>query len=147
MADPIVKKYKNDDITVIWQPHLCIHSTVCFAKLPLVFRPSKRPWVDLSKANTDAIIETVDMCPTDALTWEWNNPDENVSDQEMGNRSEIKARIIKNGPLILPKEVRLFDSNGNEVYAGKPKSICRCGKSKKMPGCDGSHKQINFEDC
>jgi len=56
MADPIVKKYKNDDITVIWQPHLCIHSTVCFAKLPLVFRPSKRPWVDLSKANTDAII-------------------------------------------------------------------------------------------
>ena len=30
----ITKKYKNDDITVLWKPKLCIHAAECVKRLP-----------------------------------------------------------------------------------------------------------------
>jgi len=143
--DKIIRNYKNAEITVTWQPHLCIHSTVCFARLPLVFRPSKRPWVDLSNADTAAIIETVDLCPTDALTWKWNDSEKSNLTHTAENQEEVKAKIMKNGPLFLSKEIALFDAEGKELKPGKSKSICRCGRAHKMPFCDGTHASIDFE--
>ena len=39
----IIKKYSNDDITVVWEPAKCIHSAICFNGLSQVFDPNKRP--------------------------------------------------------------------------------------------------------
>ena len=148
--DKIKKDYSNTDITVTWQPHLCIHSTVCFARLPKVFRPNKRPWIVLDHAETDAIIETVDLCPTDALTWRWNDALKNKqqNQNDMDNKKEttsVTAKVFSNGPLLLPKEVILTDAQGKELKAGQDKYICRCGKSQGKPFCDGSHMATGFE--
>ncbi len=43
--------YKNDEITVIWQPSLCIHSAICFKGLPQVFDPCRRPWIEINRAD------------------------------------------------------------------------------------------------
>jgi CDGSH-type Zn-finger protein len=32
-----------------------------------------------------------------------------------------------------------------ELDEGKPYFYCRCGRSKKQPFCDGSHKGTSFE--
>ncbi|WP_366140421.1 (4Fe-4S)-binding protein [uncultured Tenacibaculum sp.] len=32
-AKEIIKKYSNDDITVVWQPNKCIHSKKCWKGL------------------------------------------------------------------------------------------------------------------
>ncbi len=69
MEKKITKKYSNGEVTVIWRPHLCIHSTICFNGLPEVFRPRERPWVRIERASTKRIIEQVKQCPSGALSF------------------------------------------------------------------------------
>ena len=61
--------YSNDEITVVWKPHLCIHSTHCFKELPSVFKPLQRKWVDVNGASSDSIIVQVKRCPSGALSY------------------------------------------------------------------------------
>jgi uncharacterized Fe-S cluster protein YjdI len=69
MTRQITRRYTNGEITVVWQPHLCIHSEVCFAGLPQVFDPGRRPWVTITAASTEEITRQVDQCPSGALSW------------------------------------------------------------------------------
>jgi uncharacterized Fe-S cluster protein YjdI len=64
----IKKEYTRGDLTVVWQPHLCIHSGVCFRSLPGVFKPRERPWIQLEASHDQAIIDTVNACPSGALS-------------------------------------------------------------------------------
>jgi uncharacterized Fe-S cluster protein YjdI len=65
----ITKRYSNGEVTVVWQPHLCCHSTVCFRGLPEVFDPREKPWVRIGAAPTARIVEQVKQCPSGALSY------------------------------------------------------------------------------
>ena len=153
------RKYSNDDITVSWKPALCIHATTCYRELIEVFNPRKRPWVNMEGAPTEKIIEIVVKCPTNALTYDWNDPakksekpgvkaDEGVMDEERsGAETEpTEIRIMKNGPYVVEGDFTMFDSNGNELKKMAITSFCRCGQSDSMPFCDGAHRKIGFSD-
>lgn len=60
--------YKKEDIAVIWQPKVCIHSAICFKGLPLVFDPRRRPWIITENADKETIIAQVAKCPSGALS-------------------------------------------------------------------------------
>ena len=62
-------KYPNEEITVIWRPDICIHSGICARGLGGVFNPKRRPWIDMSQAETQEIIEQVKKCPSGALSY------------------------------------------------------------------------------
>ncbi len=62
--------YSNGEITIKWQPGICIHSGICFMGLSEVFDPRRKPWIDMSKAVTARIIEQVKKCPSGALSIE-----------------------------------------------------------------------------
>lgn len=64
-----VKEYSNGEITVVWKAELCQHSKKCFTGLSSVFDPKARPWIDLSGADSEAIMAQVDQCPSGALSW------------------------------------------------------------------------------
>ena len=68
MKKEIVKRYSNGEITVVWQPSLCVHSGICAHGLRAVFDPKRRPWIDLSKATTEQIKAQVAECPSGALS-------------------------------------------------------------------------------
>jgi len=61
-------KYTNGEITILWQPELCKHSGICFRGLAEVFDPRRKPWIDMSRAETDRIIDQVKKCPSGALS-------------------------------------------------------------------------------
>ena len=48
------------------------------------------------------------------------------------------------GPFRLEGEAEIFDTAGNKVTHREVSLICRCGSSKKMPLCDGTHARNNF---
>ena len=64
--------YRNEDITVVWKPELCIHSGICAQGLADVFNPRRKPWIILDNATTQQIIEQVKKCPSGALSIEHN---------------------------------------------------------------------------
>jgi uncharacterized Fe-S cluster protein YjdI len=70
MNKDIIKRYSNGEITVIWQPSLCVHSTICFRGLPTVFDPRRRPWVVLEGTDSETIVRQVEACPSGALSYE-----------------------------------------------------------------------------
>lgn len=84
--------------------------------------------------------------------------DRKVDEERTQNNmsQECKIKIIKNGPYVVTGNVPLSESiitpkgKGYELKAGRelPQAdeyyLCRCGKSKNSPFCDGSHTNNNF---
>jgi putative redox protein len=60
-------KYGNEEITVLWKPEFCQHSTRCWKQLPQVFKPSVKKWIDPDGAPPERIHEQVLRCPSGAL--------------------------------------------------------------------------------
>jgi CDGSH-type Zn-finger protein len=51
----------------------------------------------------------------------------------------------EDGPLIVRGPFRLVDQDGKEIETGRRTvALCRCGKSRIRPFCDGTHKLIGF---
>ena len=71
----IVKRYSNGEITVVWQPSLCVHSAICARGLPRVFDPRRKPWVILEGFDSKTIADQVERCPSGALSIEINTPE------------------------------------------------------------------------
>ena len=66
-------KYSNGQITVVWKPELCQHSTICWKGLLQVFNPNEKPWINMNGASTERIIEQVRKCPSGALSYYLND--------------------------------------------------------------------------
>jgi uncharacterized Fe-S cluster protein YjdI len=158
------KRYRNKDITVYWKPSACVHASYCYRELIEVFDPSRRPWVDMNGSPSDKIIEVVNLCPTDALTWKWNDDAKNEevgTDQvnhvrfrrpELLENNEpedtvapVSVKIMIDGPVVLKGNFTLnYSDIKREVKEGII-SLCRCGESDHMPFCDGRHRKVGFD--
>lgn len=136
------KRYSNDDITVVWKPDVCIHSALCWKGLVSVFNPRNRPWIDLSAAETEAIIAQVEKCPSGALSW-YKNSEAGAEPEKVD--VETIVEVTSNGPLMVYGNIKVRDSEGNETTKHKVTAFCRCGASGNKPYCDGSHRKIDFK--
>jgi CDGSH-type Zn-finger protein len=51
----------------------------------------------------------------------------------------------RDGPLLVRGPVRIQDQDGNAIVIEREVvALCRCGKSRSRPLCDGTHKLIHF---
>src|SRR5262245_52343890 len=68
-------RYTGKDVTVLWKPHLCTHSTRCWKGLAAVFKPLERPWIHPDSADAARVIAQVHQCPSGALSIATSNAD------------------------------------------------------------------------
>lgn len=68
----VKKEYTNGEMTIIWQPDICIHSGICVQTLPLVYKPKEMPWIQIENATTDELIAQIKKCPSGALSYRLN---------------------------------------------------------------------------
>ena len=71
----ITKHYSNGEVTIVWKPAKCQHSTNCWRErfgLPEVFHPGKLPWITPGGSTTEKIINQVKQCPSGALSYLMN---------------------------------------------------------------------------
>ena len=58
---------------------------------------------------------------------------------------EATITPYRDGPLLVRGPFKLLDQDGNEIDPGRETvALCRCGKSRLRPFCDGSHKVVRF---
>lgn len=79
-GDTVTINYANENITVVWRPKFCQHSTRCWAQLPTVFKPNQKKWIDPDGAAPERIEEQVRRCPSGALEFKYNRPDDSIMD-------------------------------------------------------------------
>jgi uncharacterized Fe-S cluster protein YjdI len=140
----ITKKYSNGEVTIVWQPSVCIHSTLCWRgenALPEVFSPAEKPWIKPEGAETKRIIEQIKQCPSGALSYYMNNEKE----QNAEVSAESIVEVSENGPLLVYGNIVVKDSEGNTTQKNKVTAFCRCGASSNKPYCDGTHRKIDFK--
>ena len=68
----IKKEYTNGEVTIVWQSGKCIHSAMCVKNNPDVFHPKEKPWILPENSTTEKIIETINKCPSGALSFYLN---------------------------------------------------------------------------
>jgi uncharacterized Fe-S cluster protein YjdI len=68
----LTKEYTNGEVTIVWQSGKCIHSANCVKNNPDVFKPKEKPWITPEGSTTEKIIETINKCPSGALTYYLN---------------------------------------------------------------------------
>lgn len=63
----------------------------------------------------------------------------------MHREPEVIITPYRDGPLLVRGPFRLQDVDGRAIDPGREiVALCRCGKSRVRPFCDGSHKLIQF---
>jgi uncharacterized Fe-S cluster protein YjdI len=141
-------KYTNGELTVVWKPKICIHSSICWKGLIEVFNPKEKPWVKMNGATTEKIIDQVRQCPSGALSYYLNA--ESIADVPTDKIIAESANIMKlevtpNGPYLIKTECQIIHSDGREETKTGTIALCRCGASNNKPYCDGSHRKAGFE--
>jgi hypothetical protein len=99
-------------------------------------------------ASSEEIIRVVKLCPTQALSFAYNNAleqDKEKSGKDLPNPEKIpEIRVMENGPFVLYGDFHIIDTEGNKLKPMKMLSLCRCGSSLSMPYCDGMHRKTGF---
>jgi CDGSH-type Zn-finger protein len=58
---------------------------------------------------------------------------------------EVVITPYRDGPLLVRGPFRLTDQDGREIALRRETiALCRCGKSRIRPFCDGSHQLTRF---
>lgn len=136
----IIKEYSNGDLTIIWKPKTCIHSAECVKRLPEVYKPNEKPWIQIENATTDQLKAQIDTCPSGALSYRLNNE---VTPEVVSN--DTKVDVLENGPLLVHGLLHVTKPNGETEQKSKTTAFCRCGASNNKPYCDGEHNKIGFK--
>jgi CDGSH-type Zn-finger protein/uncharacterized Fe-S cluster protein YjdI len=127
------RSYTGKDIEIGFEMARCIHARNCFLKLPQVFDPTRRPWIDPEAAPVEYIAAMIRTCPSGALTFARTD----------GGRGEAppgvnRIAVLENGPLALAGDLVV---DGEEMTRA---TLCRCGKSSRKPFCDYGHVGDGF---
>ena len=58
---------------------------------------------------------------------------------------EVVITPYRDGPLLVRGPFKLTDQDGNVIEVGRRTvALCRCGKSRTRPFCDGTHQLVRF---
>lgn len=127
------RSYAGKAIEISFDMSRCIHARNCFLKLPQVFDPSRRPWVDPDAAPAEEIAAMIRTCPSGALTFK-------RLDGGLDEAPPILNRVavLENGPLAFAGDLEI---GGEEMTRA---TICRCGLSGNKPFCDYAHVEGAF---
>ncbi|MEZ4856329.1 MAG: (4Fe-4S)-binding protein [Gelidibacter sp.] len=64
--------FSNRDITITYEPCVCVNAGRCAKELSDVFRNTVIPWIDVDGAPTKKIINQIKKCPSGALKFHYN---------------------------------------------------------------------------
>jgi len=132
--------YAGKSITIFDNRAICAHAGFCTEGLKEVFREEGTPWIDPDGAAVARIIETIDKCPSGALSYA-------IDGNETADRPGPPCiTVTRDGPYAVSGRVELAGVTFGDGASKEHYTLCRCGASKNKPFCDGSHWSVGFKD-
>jgi pyruvate oxidase len=132
--------YEGKEVEIIDNRGICSHAAFCTSGLPSVWRSSVEPWIDPDGAPQQDILNTIHKCPSGALSYRLSGKIHN----QFHDTPEIF--ISRDGPYYVRGFIELQDTEFLEGASPEHFTLCRCGKSKNKPFCDGTHWYADFRD-
>jgi len=63
----------------------------------------------------------------------------------VASEDRVVITPYRDGPLLVRGPFVIVDQDGNEIEVDRRTvALCRCGKSRMRPFCDGSHQVVRF---
>lgn len=66
--------YETPDITVTFDPTVCVHAAACVRGLPAVFDVKRKRWVRPELATPEEVAAQIELCPSGALRYTLTTP-------------------------------------------------------------------------
>jgi len=135
-----IYSFESEGIVVHWDYHRCIHVEECIRSLPDVFDRHRRPWINPTRAAAEKVAWACERCPTGALHYDRldGGPAERTPEKNT-------ITVSSDGPLYVKGAVRLVDEDGKTVLQDTRVALCRCGRTRNKPLCDGGHEKAEFK--
>ncbi len=133
--------YEGDGITIYDDRSVCAHAGNCTDGLPSVWKLREEPWIDARGAGSTEIAAVVGTCPSGALTYARGGDPEPV---EQALAPAIRASV--DGPYHVRGAIPVRSADGTPYEVRNRQALCRCGRSKNKPFCDGTHWHEGFKD-
>ena len=106
-----------------------------------MFRLRTEPFVDPGAAPAEKIAETIEQCPSGALSYTIDGVE-----HRDGNADPVVG-YVPNGPYVVRGgAAELKDTTRGDGASTKRFALCRCGKSKNKPFCSGAHWDHQFDE-
>ncbi len=133
-------RYEGKDIAVVDNRGTCCHFGQCTEQLPAVFHHDGEPFVTADAAESEAIEQIVRRCPSGALGFERNGA------VYEGEQREAEVFVSGNASYYVRGGIELQGERMNRGASREHYALCRCGRSKNKPFCDGTHWYVGFRD-
>jgi CDGSH-type Zn-finger protein len=138
--DDRARIYEGTGVVMRDDRKLCEHAGFCGTRLTNVWKMMRANAVEDSIVRTQ-LMAMVEHCPSGALTFR-------LAAEEPDVEAELPLAIgvVDDGPLFVTGGVPIQRSDDAPFETRNRVTLCRCGGSGNKPLCDGSHKNIGFED-
>lgn len=71
---------------------------------------------------------------------------ESADSRRRSRERNVVITSYRDGPLLVRGPFRLVSPDGGEIELDRdPVALCRCGRSRLRPFCDGTHKLCGFQ--
>lgn len=132
--------YKGKEATVHYNRLLCSHAAECSRRLPSVFDPNRKPWIEPDNGALDDLKTVVQACPSGALRLSTG-----AGEPQHLVEGAAAVAVEKNGPYRVAN-IALEKVNWATGASDRKFVLCRCGQSGNKPFCDGSHHDVGWRD-
>jgi CDGSH-type Zn-finger protein/uncharacterized Fe-S cluster protein YjdI len=128
--DGAVEIVEAEGVTLQFEARRCIHARHCVLGEPEVFVANVvGPWLHPERTRVEDLMRVATACPSGAITLVRKDG----GPEEAPPKVNV-LRVRENGPYAVHAELAI-DGEAPRLRA----TLCRCGKSRKKPYCDGSH--------
>lgn len=130
-------------LEVSFDGNRCIHARQCVTGAPATFLSDvDGPWILPALTPLHDLVAVIRNCPSGALSYRRLDggapepaPQINLLAVRENGPYAVRARITLAGEAPAPMATPV-------VYRA---TLCRCGKSRRKPFCDNTHRRIGFE--
>lgn len=134
-AEEDLNQASSEAISIKVDLKRCIHSRNCVLSAPRVFETNVvGKWLHPEASSVEHLVHVAKSCPSGAITYTRHDGGPQESAPEVN-----VIRLRESGPYVVLADVDL--SNHPKLFRA---TLCRCGKSKNKPFCDGAHETAGF---